>query len=524
MSGLEDAFGDGPAFIPYLVAGDPTPDASARYVKTLEAAGADAIELGLPFSEPIAEGETIQRGINRALEAGMTTDRYFELVRSLDVEVPIVCMTYYNLLFRYGSATGPEPFVRAADAAGVDGLIVPDLPVEESDPLWHACETHDVELISIVAPTTTDERLECIRRRCSGFVYVQARLGTTGERTDRSSITSRSIDRVAAWSVPAAVGFGIASGQQARSVIEAGADGVIVGSALVETIEEGHRMGDAPATVAARLNQQAAAIASGVHGEEELAPAVESILSSARSRTPPETTVSVTARSIHAALADAAAAGRVPIIAEVKRTSPSQDRTHAVDPVAVAKQMVDGGAAAISVLTESTHFGGSPAALERIRAAVDVPVLRKDFILNEAELDRVEADAVLLIARFIDDLPGLVSAARSRGMTPLVEVHTSEELERALAADATLIGINNRDLGTLTVDLDRSERLLAEPTGDATIIAESGITTCSDVQRMVEAGADGLLIGTALMAGDPTATVERFVDCVAPPTEEVTGR
>jgi len=243
---------------------------------------------------------------------------------------------------------------------------------------------------------------------------------------------------------------------------------------------------------------------------EELAPAVRSILSAARERAGGDERVSVDARSFSAALADAEADGRVPVIAEVKPTSPTTEGRRDDDPVELAKAMVSGGAAALSVLTEPEHFGGSTAALERVRDAVDVPVLRKDFIVEEAQLDLVESDLVLLIARFVDDLPGLVAAAEDRGFQPLVEVHTRAELDRALAADADLIGVNNRDLGQLEVDLDTFESIAPHVPEDVTLIAESGIGSVADVRRMREAGADALLIGSAIMDGDVTDNVRRF--------------
>ena len=249
--------------------------------------------------------------------------------------------------------------------------------------------------------------------------------------------------------------------------------------------------------------------------EAALAPAVRSILAAARDRTVDESRVAADARPFPAAFAAATADGRVPVIAEVKPTSPTTDGEHEADPAALAEAMVAGGAAGLSVLTEPDHFGGSTAALERVRAAVDVPVLRKDFLVREAQLDAVAADAVLLIARFLgDDLPALVDAARDRGMEPLVEVHTVAELDRALAAGATFVGVNNRDLGRLAVDLDTfprvAETLPADRADDVTLVAESGIGNEADVRLMREAGADALLIGTAIMDGDVEASTRRF--------------
>ncbi|EMA43300.1 indole-3-glycerol phosphate synthase [Halococcus saccharolyticus] len=247
-----------------------------------------------------------------------------------------------------------------------------------------------------------------------------------------------------------------------------------------------------------------------MNASEGVAPAIESILAAARERGGGDERVSVDARSLPAALSTAEADGRVPIIAEVKPTSPTTDGRRDADPVELATAMVDGGAAAISVLTEPDHFGGSPDALRAVRAAVDVPVLRKDFVLDESQLDTVEADAVLLIARFLDDLDGMIAAARERGFHPLVEVHTAGELDRALAADADLVGVNNRDLARLDVDLSTFERVSSAAPDDVTLIAESGIGSSEDARRMREAGADGLLIGSAIMDGDIAANTRRL--------------
>ncbi|MFB6146262.1 MAG: indole-3-glycerol phosphate synthase [Halobacteriaceae archaeon] len=253
---------------------------------------------------------------------------------------------------------------------------------------------------------------------------------------------------------------------------------------------------------------------------DEVAPAVRSILSAARDRDGGDERLSITPRSLPDAFAAAAADGRAPVIGEVKPTSPTTDGVVEADPVALAEQLVDGGAAAISVLTEPEHFGGSPATLRRIRAAVDVPVLRKDFLLAEAHLDAVAADAVLLIARFLgDDLPAMVSAARERGFQALVEVHTREELAVAVQAGADLVGINNRDLAALTVDLDTFEDVAPAAPDDVTLVAESGISDPADVGRMRAAGADALLIGSALMDGDPRAATRRLTRATGTDTD-----
>jgi indole-3-glycerol phosphate synthase len=244
--------------------------------------------------------------------------------------------------------------------------------------------------------------------------------------------------------------------------------------------------------------------------EDDLDPAVASILDAARDRPGGEEMLSVAARSLPAALADAEADGRVPIIAEVKPTSPTTESHRESDPVELAEAMVAGGATALSVLTEPAHFGGSTENLRRVREAVSVPVLRKDFLLQEGHLDAVSADLVLLIARFVDDLDGLIQAARERGMEPLVEAHTPTELERAIDAGAEVIGINNRDLARLDVDLTTFERVAREAPEDLTVIAESGISSREDAARMCQAGADGLLVGSAIMDGDVRANTERL--------------
>jgi tryptophan synthase alpha chain len=267
---LEEAFAAEPAFVPYLAAGDPDYDASLAYVEALARGGADAIELGLPFSEPIAEGPTIQAAIVRALEAGMTVERYFDFVADLDVDVPLVCMTYYNLIYQYGDEQGPRPFVERAADVGLSGFVVPDLPAEEAGPLRAACDDFGLDLVFIVAPTTEGERLERMREQVSGYVYVQARLGTTGARDDVSDHTERSLARIADWDVPKAVGFGIKTGDHAERIVSAGADGVIVGSALVDIVAEGHENGDPTDEVATRLEEKARELKTGaVRGEAE---------------------------------------------------------------------------------------------------------------------------------------------------------------------------------------------------------------------------------------------------------------
>ncbi len=222
------------ALICYIMAGDPSVDSTGEFVKALATGGADSIELGFPFSDPVADGPTIQAAGQRALAGGMDVQRYFELVKSLDVRIPLVCMTYYNPVFRYGV----EKFVKGAAEAGISGLIIPDIPVEEAADLKNSCEKHGLDLIFLVAPTTTDERIKKILKRGSGFLYLVSRLGVTGAREDVSSSTKDLLSRVET-EMPKAVGFGISTGIQAEEVRKAGADAVIVGSAFVRIIEEG---------------------------------------------------------------------------------------------------------------------------------------------------------------------------------------------------------------------------------------------------------------------------------------------
>jgi tryptophan synthase alpha chain len=222
------------ALIGYVMAGDPSVEATCGIVKALAKGGADIIELGFPFSDPVADGPTIQVAGQRALAAGMNIERYFELVRTLEVEVPLVCMTYYNPVFRYGV----EKFVEHAAEAGISGLIIPDIPVEEAADLKGSCESNGLDLIFLVAPTTTDARIQKILQRGSGFIYLVSRLGVTGAREDVSGSTKELLSRVKT-DIPKAVGFGISTGRQAAEVRRAGADAVIVGSAFVRIIEEG---------------------------------------------------------------------------------------------------------------------------------------------------------------------------------------------------------------------------------------------------------------------------------------------
>ena len=241
---ISEKFGElrkrkGGGLICYVMAGDPSVEATGEIVKALEDGGADIIEIGFPFSDPVADGLTIQAAGQRALTAGMNIQSYFNLIKDLDVQVPLVCMTYYNPVFRYGV----EKFVEQAADSGISGLIIPDIPVEETADLKNSCEKNGLDLIFLIAPTTTDERIQKILERGSGFLYLVSRLGVTGTREDVSNSTNELLSRVET-DLPKAVGFGISTGKQAYEVIKAGADAVIVGSAFVRIIEEGQNVNE----------------------------------------------------------------------------------------------------------------------------------------------------------------------------------------------------------------------------------------------------------------------------------------
>ncbi|WP_292487297.1 tryptophan synthase subunit alpha [Methanohalobium sp.] len=221
------------ALISYVCAGDPSPDATKNIVSSLVRGGADIIELGLPFSDPMADGPTIQAASKRAIEAGMNPDLYFELVSSISnkFNIPFVCMTYYNLIYKRGT----EKFVQDCAQSGISGVIVPDLPVEESDELANACQKNNVDLILIITPVTGKERIQKVTEKSSGFLYIVSRLGVTGARSNIAENTGQLLKKVNS-SIPKAVGFGIYTPKQVKNVVLSGANGVIVGSAFVNII------------------------------------------------------------------------------------------------------------------------------------------------------------------------------------------------------------------------------------------------------------------------------------------------
>jgi tryptophan synthase alpha chain len=223
------------AFVAYLCAGDPDFDTSLAACRAVIDGGADVLELGVPFSDPLADGPTNQWAAQRALEGGMTGPRVFELVRKLreESDIPIVFYTYYNLVF----ANGVEAYVRAARAAGVDGMLTLDLPPEESGEVAAASRQHGLETVCIVAPTTPDARLPKIAAAATGFIYYVSREGVTGVRDQLAGGLAEAVGRIRRYTtLPVAVGFGIATRAHV-SQVAAAADGVVVGSALVNVIQ-----------------------------------------------------------------------------------------------------------------------------------------------------------------------------------------------------------------------------------------------------------------------------------------------
>ncbi len=235
MSNIAKAFADGKAFIPFITCGDPDMETTAAVVRAAAENGADLIELGIPFSDPTAEGPVIQGANIRALQAGTTTDRVFDLVRELrkDVTVPMVFMTYANVVFSYGA----ELFISTCSKIGIDGLILPDLPFEEKEEFLPLCQQYGVDLISLIAPTS-ENRIAMIAREAEGFIYLVSSLGVTGMRseikTDLASIVEVIRENT---KIPCAIGFGISTPEQARKMA-AISDGAIVGSAIIRLLEQ----------------------------------------------------------------------------------------------------------------------------------------------------------------------------------------------------------------------------------------------------------------------------------------------
>ena len=235
MSKINEAFKNGKAFIPFITCGDPDTDTTLNVVLEAVKNGADLIELGIPFSDPTAEGPVIQGANIRALAGGITTDKVFDLVRKIreTVTIPLVFMTYANVVFSYGS----ERFISTCKDIGIDGLIIPDIPYEEKEEFEPYCEKYDVDLISMVAPTS-EERVTMIAKEAKGFIYIVSSMGVTGMRSSFASDLDGVVAKIReVTDVPCAIGFGISNPEQAAKMSKV-ADGVIVGSAIIKILEQ----------------------------------------------------------------------------------------------------------------------------------------------------------------------------------------------------------------------------------------------------------------------------------------------
>ena len=234
MSNIRKAFENGKAFIPFITCGDPDLGTTAAAVRAAVRNGADLIELGIPFSDPTAEGTVIQGANLRALTGGVTTDQIFELVREIrrDVAIPMVFMTYANVVFSYGA----EDFLSTCKEIRIDGVILPDLPFEEKEEFLPLCHKYGVDLISLIAPTSQG-RIAMIAREAEGFLYIVSSLGVTGTRSEIKTDLASIIQIVREnTNIPCAVGFGISTPEQARKIADI-SDGAIVGSAIIQLLE-----------------------------------------------------------------------------------------------------------------------------------------------------------------------------------------------------------------------------------------------------------------------------------------------
>ena len=232
---ISNAFKNGKAFIPFVTCGDPDLETTGKIVRAMAENGADLIELGIPFSDPTAEGPVIQGANIRALSGGVTTDLIFDLVRDLrkDVAVPMVFMTYANVVYSYGA----ERFIATCRDIGVQGLILPDIPYEEKEEFLDLCHEYGVELVSLVAPTSAN-RIAMIAKEAEGFLYIVSSLGVTGTRTEISTDLDAIVKVVREnTDIPCAIGFGISTPEQAAKM-GAIADGAIVGSAIVKLVAQ----------------------------------------------------------------------------------------------------------------------------------------------------------------------------------------------------------------------------------------------------------------------------------------------
>lgn len=235
MSNIEKAFANGKAFIPFITCGDPNLETTKKIVRSMAANGADLIELGIPFSDPTAEGPVIQSANLRALTGGVNTEKIFDMVKELrqDISIPMVFMTYSNVVFSYGA----DKFISTCAKIGIDGLILPDLPFEEKMEFDDTCKKYGVDLVSLIAPTSAN-RIAMIAKEAQGFIYIVSSLGVTGVRSEINTDIASLVKLVREnSSVPCAVGFGISTPEQAAKMASI-SDGAIVGSAIVKLIAE----------------------------------------------------------------------------------------------------------------------------------------------------------------------------------------------------------------------------------------------------------------------------------------------
>ena len=235
MNRIESAFKNEKAFIPFITAGYPNINKTEDFIYKMVSAGADLIEIGIPFSDPVAEGPVIQESSQKALEAGTNLDNIFDLVKKVrkTVNIPLVFMTYVNPVFRYGY----DNFFKQCSLIGIDGIIIPDLPFEGKNEISEYAKKYDIKIISLIAPTS-QQRIEDIAKEAEGFLYVVSSMGVTGERNEIKTDLKSIVDSVKkVTSVPTAIGFGIHSPQQANQMSKI-SDGVIVGSAIIKIIKQ----------------------------------------------------------------------------------------------------------------------------------------------------------------------------------------------------------------------------------------------------------------------------------------------
>ena len=255
MSKIKNAFENGKAFIAFITCGDPDLETTAAVVRAAVENGADLIELGIPFSDPTAEGPVIQGANLRALNGGVTTDKIFKFVKELrkDVKVPMVFMTYTNVVFSYGA----ERFISTCRDIEIDGLILPDLPFEEKEEFLPICREYGVDLVSLIAPTS-ENRIAMIAKEAEGFLYIVSSLGVTGMRSEIKTDLA-SIVKVVRQNtdIPCAIGFGISTPEQARKMVDI-SDGAIVGSAIIKLLEKYGK--DAPKYVGAYVKSMKEAL------------------------------------------------------------------------------------------------------------------------------------------------------------------------------------------------------------------------------------------------------------------------